>query len=71
MVNVVEKEDIHGQESGIKIVNINLISLNSNHSVILAKLKTLSKQATMMVPYKVDMGCDGNIMTFNIFKNIS
>ena len=24
----------------------------------------------MMVPYKVDIGCDGNIMPFNIFKKL-
>ena len=51
------------------MVNINLISFNSNHSVIVTKLKTLSKQATVMVPYKFDMGLDGNIMPFNMFKN--
>ena len=69
-VKAVEKEDIQEQESCIKMVNINLTSFNSNHSVILAKQKTSSKQATMMVPYKVDMGCDGNIMPFDIFKKI-
>ena len=69
-VNAVEKENIHEPESGIGIANINLISFNSNHSVILSKLKTSSKQATITVPYKVDMGCDGNIMPFNIFKKL-
>ena len=70
MVNAVEKEDIQEQISGIKTVNINLISFNSNHSMILAKLKTSSKQATMTVPFKVDTGSDGNIMPFNIFKKL-
>ena len=70
VVNAVEKEDIQEQEPGIKMVNINLITFNSNHSVIAAKLKTSSKQGTMMVPCKVDMGCDGNIMPFNIFKKL-
>ena len=54
VVNTVQKEDIHEQEPGIKMVNINSINFNSNHSVITAKLKTSPKQATMMVPYKVD-----------------
>ena len=52
------------------MVNINLTSFNSNHSMIVAKLKTSCKQATITVPYKVDMGCDGNIMPFNIFKKL-
>ena len=69
MVNAVVKEDIHEQESGIETVNINSFRFNSNHSTIIAKLKISSKQATIMVPYKVDMGCDGNIMLFNVFKN--
>ena len=68
MVNVVKKEDIQEQVSGIKMVNVNSISFNSNHSAILPKLKTSSKQAAMMVPYKVDTGCNGNIMPFHIFK---
>ena len=70
-INAVEKEDIHEQEYGIEMVNINSFSFNSNHSVILAKLKTSSTQATIMVLYKVDMGCDGNKMPFNVFKNYS
>ena len=70
VVNNAEKEDIHEQESGIKMVNINLISFISNYSVILAKLKTLSKQATIMVPYKVDTDCNGNIMLLNVFKKL-
>ena len=69
VANAVEK-DIHEQEPGIKMVNISLISFNSNHSTIIAKLETSSKQATMTFPYKVDTGCDGNIMPFNIFKKL-
>ena len=51
------------------MVNINLISFNLNHSMKVPKLKTSSKQATMRMPYKADMGCNSNIMPFNIFKN--
>ena len=70
-VNAAEKEDIHVQESDIEMVNINSFSLNSNHSMILANLKRSSKQATIMVPCKVDTGCDGSIIPCNIFKNYS
>ena len=59
------KEDIPEQEYAIEIVNINLISFKSNHSTVIAKLKT-SEQATMMVPHKVDIGCNGNINSTTI-----
>ena len=57
-VHAFEKEDIQEQGTGIEMVNINLFSYNSNHSMILAKLTTSSKHITMMVSYKVDTGCD-------------
>ena len=66
VVNAVEKEDIQQQESGMEMVNINSIIFNSKHSMILANLKTSSKQITMMVPFKIDTDCNGNIMPFNI-----
>ena len=52
---MIKKEEIHEQKTGIKTANINLIRFHSNHSAIVAGLKTLSKQATEMVPYLVDM----------------
>ena len=70
LVNTIEKETTHKQEPCIKMVNINLVSFNSNHSVIIANLKTSSNKATIVVPYKVDMGSDGNIMPFNIFTKL-
>ena len=54
----------------LKTVNINSVSFNSNHSTIIANLKTLSNKATIVVLYKVDMGSDGNIMPFNIFTKL-
>ena len=49
------------------MVNINSVSFNSNYSIIIANLLTPSNKATIVVPYKVHMGSDGNIMLFNIF----
>ena len=66
-VNTIEKEAKHEQEPGIKMVNINSVNFNSNHSTMIANLKTSSNKANIMVPYKVDKGSDGNIMAFNIF----
>ena len=69
-MKVMVKEVIHEQESGIKTVNINSFSFNFNHSMIITKLRKSSNQATIMVPKKVDMGCNGNIMPFNLFEKI-
>ena len=54
------------------MVNINSVSFNSNsnHSTIIASLKTSPNKVTSALPYKVDMGSDGNIMLFNIFTKL-
>ena len=67
-VSAAEKEDIQEQESGTEMANINMISFGSNYYIILAKLKTSSKHTTRMVPCKGDIGCNGNIIPFIIFK---
>ena len=69
-VNTIEKEAVHEQEPGIKMVNRNSFHFNSNNSAVIAHLKTSSNKATIMVPYKVDTGSDGNIMPFNIFTKL-
>ena len=70
VVNTTERETVHEQEPCIGMVNINSFSFNSNHSAIMAILKTPSNKATIVVPYKVDMGSDRNIMPFNIFTKL-
>ena len=70
MVNTIEEEAVHKQEPGIEMVNINSVNCNSSDSTIIANLKTSSNKAAIMVPYKVGMGSDGNIMTFNIFTKL-
>ena len=66
-VKTIEKEAVHEQLPGIKLVNINAVNFDSNHSTIIANLKTSSNKAAIAVLYKVDMGSEGNIMLFNIF----
>ena len=51
----------------INSININSITFNSKCSVITANLNTSMSQATLVVPYKVDLGENGNIMPFHIF----
>ena len=54
----------------IKSVNINSIIFDSKCSVITANLNTSSSQDTLVVPYKVDSGSSGNIMSFHISKKL-
>ena len=49
------------------MVYINSVHFNSNHSTLITNLKVSCNKATIMVPYKVDIGSDGDIMPFNIF----
>ena len=63
-------ETAHEQEPGIVKLSINSFNFNSNHSRIIANLKTSSNKVTIMVPYKVDMGSDGNIIPFQIFTKL-
>ena len=67
---MMEEEGEQEEDPDIKMVKISSVGFNSNHSAILAKLKTSSNKTTIMVPYKVDMGSDGNIMPFHIYKKL-
>ena len=69
-VNTIEKEAVNEKEPGIKMVNINSVNFNSNHSAIIANLKTSSNKVTLMMPYKVDVGSDGNLIPFIIFTKL-
>ena len=69
-LNIIEKETVHEQDPCIEMVNIYSVSFNSNHSTIIANLKTSSNRATIVMAYKGDMGSDGNIMPFNIFTKL-
>ena len=52
------------------MVNLNFVKFNSNCSAIVANLKLSSNKIIIMVPYKVDMGSDGNIMPLCIYKKL-
>ena len=54
----------------METVNINSVRFNSNHSAILASLKTSCNKVTIMVPYKVGIGSDWNKMPFHIYKTL-
>ena len=65
-----EKEADQEQETDIEMVNINSVTLISNHSTIIANLKTLSNIFIITVPYMVDTGSGGNTMPLYIYKKL-
>ena len=70
MVHNMETEADQGQEINIETENINLVKFNSNHSAVIANLKTSSSKVIITVPYKVDTGSNGNIMPLSIYKKL-
>ena len=68
-VNEVEHETAQGsvEEGNTDSVNINLINFNKNCLVITANLKTLANKNSVIVPYKVDAGSDGNILPLHCY----
>ena len=71
-VHDIEQEpDQHNiEEDHIDTVNINLIIFNSKWLAITANLKMSWYQASIIIPYKVDKGNDGNIMPSNFCKKL-
>ena len=67
----VEQETVqdNDREINIESVSINSIQFHKNHSVITAKLKKSAGQSNILVPYKIDTGSDGNIMSLHVYKN--
>ena len=49
-------------------MSIDLVHLNKNQLVITVHLETHAGKSTVEVPYKIDMGIEGNIMPLYIFK---
>ena len=63
-----QETDQYQKETDIDTVNINSVNFNSKCSVITSNLKTSSDQARVIIPYKVDIGSDGNIIPLhNLF----
>ena len=50
------------------MVSINSVHLNKNWSVIMAYLDTYAGENNLEIPYKINMGSEGNIMPIYIFK---
>ena len=56
------------QDEQIEIVGIDFVHLNRNQSVIMAYLYAFAGKDKVKMPYKIDMGSEGNIMPLYIFK---
>ena len=52
-----------------EMVGINSVYFNKNCSILTANLKTLVGENSISVPYKIDMGSNGNIMPLHILKS--
>ena len=65
-----EKEADQEKETNTEMVNINSLKIYSNHSTIIANLKTSSNKVAFTGPCKVDTGSDGNIMPLYIYKKL-
>ena len=53
-------------ETCIETININFVRLNSNHSTVIANLKTSSNRFVIKMSYKVDTRSVRNVMPFYI-----
>ena len=58
------------QDEQIEIVSIDSVWLSRSQSVITAYLDTFASENKVKIPYKIDMGSEGNIMPLYIFKKI-
>ena len=54
----------------IKTVSIDSVHLNKNSHYLTAELETHAGTDKIVVPYKIDMGSEGNIIPWHIFKRL-
>ena len=66
-----EQEMLQEYSQGeIETVSINYVHMNKNWSMLTVKLEMCTGNNKLTVPYKIDMGSDGNIMPWYIFKQL-
>ena len=65
----VEVKMVQESREEIETGSIDLVHLNKNRSVITVHLETHASKSSVEIPYKIDMGSEGNIMPLYIFKN--
>ena len=68
-VHELEVEEVQEVNEGkVETVSIDSVHLNKNQSLITAKLETQAGGNTVEIPYKIDTGSEGNIMSIFMFK---
>ena len=71
MVNEIELEALQEySEDGIETVSIDSVHVNKNWSLLMEELEMHAGDNKIIVPYKLDMGSEGNIMPWHIFKRL-
>ena len=66
-----EQETIQDKASkDIERVSVHSVQLNTNWSIITANLKTSEGKNSINIPYKIDMGSNGNIKPGHIFYKL-
>ena len=52
------------------MLSVDSVQFNITHSIFTTILKPSVGQNSITIPYKIDMGSDGNIMPMHIFKKL-
>ena len=65
-----EKASQEYREDEIEMASINSVYMNKKWLMLTAKLETRAGNNKITIPYKIDMGSDGNIMSWYIFKKL-
>ena len=69
---VVNKIEVEASQEYSKVeietVSIDSVHLNKNWSLLIAELEMCAGANNIVIPYKIDMGSEGNIMPWHIFK---
>ena len=71
MVNEMEQEvSQEYQEDDIEMVSINSVYMNKNQSMLTTKVDMHAGDNKVIIPYKIDIGSDGNIIPWYVFKKL-
>ena len=54
----------------IETVSIDSVHLDKNQSLLMVELETHAGANKIVILYKIDMGSEGNIMLWHIFKRL-
>ena len=71
VVNEIEVEVTQEYSEGeIETMSIDSVHLNKNHSLLMVESEMHAGSNNIIIPYKIDMGSKGSIMSWLIFKGL-